>query len=62
MIDKRVSDVFLPQTVDISSIKRANKTIVSSAETRFKAGDEIKFIYQKNNKEEIEEYIKDIIN
>jgi len=62
LIDKRVSDVFLPQTVDISSIKRENKTIVSSAETRFKAGDEIKFIYQKNNKEEIEEYIKDIIN
>ena len=60
LIGKRVSDVFLPKFVDISSVVRKGKTIVSDSETRFRCGDEIEFIYQKQNQKEIEEYLEDV--
>lgn len=60
LIGKRVSDVFLPKFVDVSSVIRKGKTIVSDSETRFQSGDKIEFIYQKHNAEEIEQFLNDI--
>lgn len=60
LINKRVSDVFLPQSVDICSIKRNGEKIVSDSETRFQIGDKVQFIYQGSNKESIGKYLKDI--
>jgi len=60
IIGKRVGDIFLPRSVDISNITREDKKIVSDSETRFKAGDKIQFIYQSKFKDEIEEYLSDI--
>ena len=60
LIGKRVSDIFLPKFVDISSIIRGRKTIVSDSETRIHAGDKIEFIYQKQNADEIEKFLDDV--
>lgn len=60
LINKRVSDVFLPQSMDVCQIVRNGKIIVSDAETRFLEADEVLFIYQANNKKEVHKYLKDI--
>ncbi len=60
LIGKRVSDIFLPQSVAISSITRNEKKIVSDSETRFKIGDKVQFIYQGACKEKVGMYLKDI--
>ena len=60
LIGKRISDVFLPKFVDISSIVRDNRTIVSDSETRIHPDDKIEFIYQQQNAEEIEKFLDDV--
>ena len=60
LINKRVSDIFLPQSVAISSITRNDKKIVSDSETRFRVGDKVQFIYQGACKEKVGMYLKDI--
>jgi len=60
LVNKRVSDIFLPQSVAISSITRADKKIVSDSETRFRIGDKVQFIYQGACKEKVGMYLKDI--
>ena len=60
LIGKRVSDIFLPKFVDISSIIRGRKTIVSDSETRIHAGDKIEFIYQESCQDEIDKYLDDV--
>ncbi|MBP3581151.1 MAG: chloride channel protein, partial [Clostridia bacterium] len=60
LIGKRVSDIFLPKFVDISSVVRKGRIIVSDSETRIHPDDKIEFIYQQQNAEEIEKYLDDV--
>ena len=60
LIGKRVGDIFLPQAIDMSSIKRNGELIVSDSETRFLPNDEVTFICQINNKNDVDDFLNDI--